>query len=300
MVGTGVRHVVVARMTAVFEPVAVVERATQAHVDVAGARVSYRRWRSDVAHTLVLLHGSGAHGLWFAGMVPHLTALGEVVAIDFSGHGESSWRAAYTPALWADEVEAVVAATNAGTVSVVAHSMGGYVAAELLSRGRMLVDDATIFDTRFRAKEGAASPYSRTPKQSLPTYESFEAARQRFRYIPEQPDANPELTDVVAREAVGAHGDRFGWKVDPNTFGTFRGYPFDEALARIGVPLTYVYGGRSDVCDETSAAFVTHHCSSPVTVGVLPDAYHHLVIDDPQGCARIVAAQRHQLLADGT
>lgn len=283
-----------------FEPVAVVERAFQGHVDVAGVRVSYRRWRSDVAHTLVLLHGSGAHGLWFAGMVPHLTALGEVIAIDFSGHGDSSWRHTYQPTTWADEVEAVLAATQADTVSVVAHSMGGYVAAELLQRDRIAVDDATIFDTRFRAKDGAKSPSSRTSRANLPTYETFAQARARFRYIPEQPDANAELTDVVAREAVGVHGDRFGWKVDPKAFGTFRGYAFDQALARITVPLTYAYGGRSDVCDESSAAFVSHHCGSPTTIAVLPDAYHHVVIDDPLGCARIVAAQRQQLLTDGT
>ncbi|MEX2533113.1 MAG: alpha/beta hydrolase [Nitriliruptoraceae bacterium] len=287
-------------MSDVIEPVAVVERAVQEHVDVAGVSVSYRRWRSDVAHTLVLLHGSGAHGLWFAGMVPHLTALGEVIAIDFSGHGDSAWRHTYHPTTWADEVEAVLAATNADTVSVVAHSMGGYVAAELLARDRVAADDATIFDTRFRAKDGAKSPPSGTPRVNLPTYETFAQARARFRYIPEQPDVNAELTDVVAREAVGIHGDRFGWKVDPKAFGTFHNYPFDLTLARITVPLTYAYGGRSEVCDASSAAFVSHHCDSPTTIAVLPDAYHHVVIDDPLGCARIVAAQRHQLLTDGT
>lgn len=287
-------------MTEMFEPVAVVERALQAHVAVAGTRVSYRRWRSDLPHTLVLLHGSGAHGLWFTGMVPYLTTLGQVVAIDFSGHGDSSWRDVYTPATWADEVEAVLAQVNADSVSVVAHSMGGYVAAEWLSRKQVVVADVTIFDTRFRAKQGAPSPYSRTPQARLPTYETFALARQRFRYIPEQPDGNPELTDVVAREAVGAHGERFGWKVDPKTFGTFRSYPFDEALAHITVPLTYVYGGKSEVCDATSAAFVLEHWGGPATIGVLPDAYHHLVIDDPQGCASMVAARRRQLLADST
>jgi pimeloyl-ACP methyl ester carboxylesterase len=287
-------------MTDTVEPVAVVERGVQHEVSVGSARVAFRRWGSDVNHTLVLLHGSGAHSLWFAGMVPHLTALGEVVALDFSGHGDSSWRDTYRPALWADEVEAVLSAVNADTVSVVAHSMGGYVAAELLARGPSHIEDATIFDTRFRAKEGAPSVYSRTPRDSLPTYETFAAARQRFRYIPEQPDLNPELTDVVAREAVGVYGDRFGWKVDPATFGTFRGHPFDELLARITVPTTYVYGGLSDVCDASSAQFVTDHLPGRATIGVLPHAYHHLIIDDPKGCAHVVSAHRQQLLTDST
>lgn len=282
------------------EPVAVVERATQKQVDVAGARVTYRLWPSVREHTVVLLHGSGAHGLWFAGMVPYLAALGQVVAVDFSGHGDSQWRDTYRPDLWANEVEAVLRDVSATTVSVVAHSMGGYVAAELLARPHLTVDDATVFDTRFRAKDGAPSPYSRTPRSTLPTYSSFDTIRARFRYIPAQPDVNPELTDVIAREAIGMHPTGYGWKVDPMTFGTFRGYPFDQVLARISVPVTYVYGGKSDVCDATSAAFVAEHWGGEVTVGSLPDAYHHLVIDDPYGCAKIVAARRHQILTDGT
>lgn len=276
------------------EPVAVVERSVQSHVEVYGVPVAYRRWSSGTDHTVIVLHGSGAHGLWFAGMVPHLTSLGQVVAIDFSGHGDSAWRAQYTPELWAAEVDAVLGAVGASTVSVVAHSMGGYVAAALLVNTAVAVTDVTIFDTRFRAKAGATPPPVRAGGSTLPTYPSFAHARSRFRYIPDQPDLNPELTDLVAREAIGVHPDGYGWKVDPATFGTFRGYPFDRALAQIHVPVTYVYGAQSDVCDATSAQHVVDHWAGPVTTGVIPGTYHHLVIDDPVRCAAFVAAQREQ------
>jgi len=66
------------------------------------------------------------------------------------------------------------------------------------------------------------------------------------------------------------------------------------------VPTTYVYGGLSDVCDASSAQFVTDHLPGRATIGVLPYAYHHLIIDDPKGCAHVVSAHRQQLLTDST
>lgn len=90
------------------------------------------------ASTVVLLHGWGASAYTFSETIPALTASGHrVVALDLPGHGLSDKprdAARYTLPAMANVVLATLAACGVQRFSLVAHSMGGAVALEMVSR----------------------------------------------------------------------------------------------------------------------------------------------------------------------
>src|SRR5262245_46598611 len=74
--------------------------------EVDGARIAYRAWGAPDAPPIVLLHGVAAHSRWWDAVAPALAERHRVVAIDFSGHGDSEHRTGYSKAVWAAEVHA--------------------------------------------------------------------------------------------------------------------------------------------------------------------------------------------------
>jgi pimeloyl-ACP methyl ester carboxylesterase len=105
---------------------------------VAGCAVE----RTGSGEPLVLLHGIGSRRQIWAPLLPGLTGVRDVVALDLPGFGEASGQpsaAGRFPAgsvgALADAVEAVCAALDLDRPHVAGNSMGGAVALELGRRG---------------------------------------------------------------------------------------------------------------------------------------------------------------------
>jgi pimeloyl-ACP methyl ester carboxylesterase len=111
---------------------------------------------------LVFIHGWSCHrGFWREQL-----ALGEharVITLDLAGHGARAARSArrtWSMAAFARDVEAVIAAADAGAVVLIGHSMGGAVGLEaalrLGDRCRLLLGIDTFTDDRFYRRRPAA------------------------------------------------------------------------------------------------------------------------------------------------
>src|SRR5579875_2025388 len=85
------------------------------------------------APPLVLLHGFSGSLHWFDRVVPLLADAFRLVRIDLLGHGSTGGPAADAP-LQARVLEAVLAALDVDGATVVGHSFGADVAAELAER----------------------------------------------------------------------------------------------------------------------------------------------------------------------
>jgi len=79
---------------------------------------------------IVCLHGVTAHAWVWSGVAERLVSVGQVVALDLRGFGDSQWSAdaAYSTADHVKDLEALIASLGAKQVDLVGASWGGLVA----------------------------------------------------------------------------------------------------------------------------------------------------------------------------
>ena len=272
------------------------ERST---VTVQGAPIETLAWGRAGDPGLLLLHGNGAHADWFSFIAPQLKPGRRVVAMSFSGMGGSGWRTQYSVAQWADEALAVAEATGlfSATVAptVVAHSFGGFPLMNLAARFGDRLARAVIVDTPLRPPPGVDGKRRHRAEnlRSARVYDSEAEALMRFRFLPPQGCAHPFVADVIARRGlkrvVGPHGQPgWVWRFDPFQFRHFDfGRPYRD-LKQARCPVTLVRGGRSRLITPELMAHAVALAPPGTTVLELPDADHHVMVDQPQAFAQLL------------
>ncbi len=271
-------------------------------VDVHGAEVAYLAWGDAAAPTMVLVHGGAAHARWWAALAPFLAEHHRVVALDLSGHGASGRRERYRPELWAEEVLAVAqAGGSGGRPVVVGHSMGGFVTVVAAAKHGAALDGAIVLDVPIRrpdpeSQEGRGGRMFRSPK----TYPDLDTAMEHFHLIPPQPCENTWLVRYIARHSLRETPDGWTWCFDPRIFTNREGpaSPSDyaEALASAACRFAIINGARSHIVDEEVRAYMAELLadSPAAAAGVpfveVPEAYHHLFLDQPLAVVTAIRA----------
>lgn len=253
--------------------------------------------------TAVLLHGGGAHAGWWRAVGGLLAGEGwHVVAPDLTGHGRSSHRATYTFTGWVEEIAEVIATSTADAVStartpgagplLVGHSMCGVVttmcaAAFGADLGGVLVLDTPLGipppDHIAHAEQRMATPRLAATAAEL---------HERFRLLPAQPVAHPDLLAAVARDSVARREGGWSWAFDPQMFLAHpEDRPADLAgvLAAAACPVRVVLASRSPVVPASDrdrlhalAADLPHLAAGDI------DAHHHPMLDRPREVAALM------------
>jgi pimeloyl-ACP methyl ester carboxylesterase len=267
-------------------------------VVVAGCEVAYLAWGAPGQPVLVLVHGGAAHAHWWSHLAPFLAEDHRVVAVDLSGHGASGWRETYRPELWADEVLAVAEAeATPGAVVrpvVVGHSMGGFVTIVVAARHGAALEGAIVLDAPVRRPDPESEEGRRRGRNMFrapKTYPALEEAVRHFHLVPPQPTTQPWLLEHVARHSLKRTPEGWTWRFDPGMFthraGPNRPSDFGPELARAACRLAIVTGERSSIVDDDVIAHMQQLVrGSPASAaGVpfvkVPDAHHHLLLDQP-------------------
>lgn len=268
------------------------------HVEVDGARIHYLAWGDPGRRGLVFVHGGAAHAHWWTHVAAAYASEYRVVAVDLSGHGESSHRGRYSLEQWADEVVAVVAdAEVAGPAVVVGHSMGGFVTIATAAlhpddlAGVIVVDSpVTQVDQEVgAAKAGQAFGVPRV-------YPNLGDALVRFRTVPAQRDYLPYVMHHVARRSVRPVEGGWSWKFDHNLFNAFDGHMRTVALPYLPqvrcrfALLRAEHGLVTPGIGESMYEMLGR--AAPVVE--LPEAGHHGMLDQPLVLTTAIRA----LLAD--
>lgn len=260
-------------------------------VDVEGAEIRFQV-SGDGDRDLLLVHGRGAHHLWWYRVLPLLEPSWRITRLDLSGHGDSGHRAAYSTRLWSAELLAVCDAVGARGSVLVGHSMGGNIS--LLTAvahperfaGLVMLDSGVRPPGRYRsfasdAREGARSP--RGPRYAA----TREELLTRFRLMPPQPHPEAEVMAVLGEYSARETERGWRWKHDLFEITDLGDEPVDRALGRLPFPVGYVYGTESQVTDRSSAEYV----GSVVTgsrVVALEGAHHHVILERPERCAELI------------
>lgn len=115
------------------------DRFAVQHLTVHGHRRAFIKAGNGPA--LVLLHGIGASSATWSGLIPMLTEQFTVIAPDLLGHGDSDApRADYSVAAYACGVRDLLALLGVERATVVGHSLGGAIAAQLTYQYPELVE----------------------------------------------------------------------------------------------------------------------------------------------------------------
>jgi len=257
-------------------------------VTVDGVEVRYGiRGHGD--RDLLLVHGSAAHHGWWYAVVPLLEDRWRVIELDLSGHGDSGHRAEHSGATWAEELLAVVRAAEGRSPVVAAHSLGGRVA--LLAAAAhpgafagMVLLDAGIWPPRQLAERlGATVPRVR----SVRVHATREAAVARFRLTPEQPAPPDGVLAPVAAASVRQVEGGWTWKHAGQAFPHLYGPDVERAAAGLVIPAVYASGAASRVVDDVLAERAAALMPRARHVR-LPGAHHHLPLEVPAECARVI------------
>ncbi len=270
------------------------------HVPVQGAPIEALAWGRVGDPGLLLLHGNGAHADWYSFIAPLLKAGRRVVALSFSGMGGSGWRTQYSVAQWADEALAVAEATGLFAAAVkpvfAAHSFGGFPLMRVAAAHGSRLARAVVIDTPLRPPPEAdgARRHRAENLRSARVYASQAEALQRFRLLPPQGCAHPWVADVIARRGLkqvagpsGAPG--WVWRFDPFVFRHFEfGRPYRD-LAAAQCPITLVRGGRSRLLTPALMDHARSLAPPGTPVLELPDADHHVMVDQPLAFADLLA-----------
>ena len=261
------------------------------HVEAAGARLHYRTWAPDDHDRPLLLfaHGYRGHSHWWDWTAPAFTDRYRVAALDFSGMGLSGWRPQYDGGRFALDLLAVLEALGSGPATVIGHSFGGASlvhacaldAEGAASRFRPpLIEHAILVDSKFRFPTRDAEPIAHKIGATRP-YASYADARARYRLLPPQPHGIDGLFEHLAGHSIRATEGGWLWHADPRLPFTPSERDGPAMLRRVATRVDFLYGELSAVVDAQRAADTVaclRRVRGPV---VVPEAHHHMMIDQP-------------------
>ena len=250
-----------------------------------GVPLAYRAWGRPENPGLVLIHGAMAHANWWDFIAPRFADRFHVVAPHLSGMGDSGHRDAYSTALFADDVAAVMDHAGMGTDAVVVgHSLGGAVALTFgvrhagRARGVVMLDSAVFPPDQPSPFDPATAPYR--PKTICPDYDTAVA---RFFPLPQQPCQHPYLLRYVAHHSVAPMQGGWSWKFDDALFKRLQMHEPWRELEALETPLAVIYGDRSAVFTEPVRDYVQRVARARAwPMFAIPGAHHHLMLDSPR------------------
>lgn len=263
--------------------------ATEYSVEVDDCNVAYREWRAheEPVGSILFLHGLYAHSRWWDFIAPQVSEGYRVLAMDFTGMGDSDQRYEYSSATYVDEILSVADAAqlDASTV-LVGHSFGGRMAAKAVVAKPERFGGLILVDSGVRAPDEpdrnleASMPRAGRPK----LYPNREIAESRFRLFPAQPNTNDYLLRFIARHSLlRVEGDSYTWKFDsdlPLALQDIEALPDDYRNLRL--PVAIIYGAASESYTEATNAFTLSLIPEPVRNASIADARHHVFLDQPE------------------
>lgn len=237
-------------------------------IEVGGRRLRYLALGSGEDVPVLLLHGFGADLNTWMFTQPALSEGRRTVALDLPGHGGSTKDVGAGDAdLFADAVEAALAALDISRTHLVGHSMGGAVALALASR-----DPSRIASVTAIASAGLGADINATFIEGF-----IRAARRRDAIdVLQMLVHNPSLVSRTMVEDVLRYKRLDGVAAALNTvaqawFGGGRQcVDLTGALSAIAVPVQLVWGR----CDRIVPVAHAEALASRLPVHVLEDTGH--------------------------
>jgi pimeloyl-ACP methyl ester carboxylesterase len=271
---------------------------TDLEVEVDGATIHALASGPVGARGLVFVHGGGAHAHWWTHVAATFSDRFRVLALDLSGHGDSSHRTAYSLEQWTDEVMAVAGAGGIdGPPVVVGHSMGGFVTVGTAARHGDRVAGAIVCDSPVTEPDPEVGAYRLRKAFGRPRlYPDAETAVRHFRTVPSQERYLDFVMDHVAHRSIREVPGGWRWKFDREVFAQFGSGLRGVALPYLSQVRCRFALLRSEhgLVTADIGRFMYEELGRVTPVIELPEAGHHAMLDQPL----ILLTALRTLLAD--
>ncbi|MBB3048583.1 pimeloyl-ACP methyl ester carboxylesterase [Litorivivens lipolytica] len=273
------------------------------HVEVDGCTIHYLCWNPEASDKppLLLAHGFCAHAHWWDFTVPALLDHYRIVALDFSGMGDSAHRESYSHPQYCKEIIAVIEAEAMAPVNLVGHSFGGLVSIQTTAAYPDKIQTLTIIDSRISQPRTGEEQPSRGASELRPkrVYPTLEQAMGRFRLIPEENCTHPALFAEVAKGSLQEVDGGWVWKFDDRITQTLKPVDIPEAelLPAITCPTAFIYGEHSIVAPRDVAEQTVGFMGNGRPAIEIADAHHHVLLDQPLALREHLRELLHELRA---
>jgi pimeloyl-ACP methyl ester carboxylesterase len=249
-----------------------------------------------------MTHGFLAHARCFAFIAPFLAENHDIVAYDLAGMGESEMIADCDGDRRAEGMIALAEALDlfSGAVKpkIIAHSFGSGVALTAMELagerfGGLIICDLMVMRPEKLAahfEAGGGPPGSGQSDRPNKVYPDYESARARFVLSPPQPAQQPFLFEYMAfhslRRVDDGEQQGWSWKFDPMVFhrnenDMVKWAHTPQRIVDLPYPLVIVHGEKSRLFDRDAANYLRELGGSHIPMIAIPDAEHHLMLDQP-------------------
>ena len=268
---------------------ALAKESESTFVEVEGARIETLAWGDRGRPGLLFLHGGAAHADWWAFIAPFFAGERRVVAPTFSGMGRSDWREAYDFKQFvreAREAGRALGAFEAGPPVAVGHSFGGRVSAGLAADFGDEIAAAVMVDPPIFAPQSGRTPPPPRAARARRIEPSLSAVVARFRLMPPQACANLFILDFIARRSAAETRDAegrpgFALSFDPGFFEKAKRLDPAPMLEAARAPLAVMRGEKSRLFEAQDAAYLMSLIPPGSPYVEIPEAEHHVMIDQP-------------------
>ena len=270
---------------------ALAQAPERTHLEVEGAEIEVLAWGERGKPGLLLLHGLTAHADWWSFLAPLLAQGRRVVAFSMSGMGRSDWRDTYSLDQHAREAIAVAQATGLFDSDVppilIGHSFGSFATRIVAHTIGAKLGGIVLVDGALAAGDHDVE-YGVVPERGHRhrVYPMLEQAVARFRFEPAQTCDHPYILDFLARTSLGlapaAHGgDGWSWRFDPDLRAKTLRTSSAELLAPVTCRVALLFGDRSKLMTSARLDLIRRHTPPAAPWIVIPDAGHHIMVDQP-------------------
>jgi pimeloyl-ACP methyl ester carboxylesterase len=264
-------------------------------VESDGCDINYLLWdgppKNERRGGLLFVHGGGGHGHWWSFLAPFFTNHYRVAAPDLSGMGDSGRRPEYSAEIRAAELGQVIENAGLGPeVTVIGHSFGGLTATRYAQMHGQDIAGLIIADSPIQAPEAQVE---RKPRRmgNKRHYPDFATALARFRLMPEQECENNFLVEHIGRHSLMREDEGWTWKFDGNAMHRRRfSEPYHAYLAQVKCRTALIYGEKSELVTSDTAEYMTSLMAPGSPVIGIPEAQHHLTLDQPMAFVTAVRA----------
>ena len=247
---------------------------------------------------VVCMHGLTRNARDFAGLARHLAGERRVLVPEMRGRGDSEYArdtASYTPAIYVEDVAALLDQEAVGRFVAVGTSLGGLMTMLLAARGTGRIAGAVLNDIGPEVEAGGLARIGEYVGQgrNFPTWMHAARALEEV-HSAAHPDFDTEEWIAMAKRTMTVQQNgRIAFDYDMSIAEPFQGgeggappdlWPAFEALS--DAPLLLVRGGLSDLLSaQTAEEMVARHPDAELVT--VPGVGHAPLLEEPEALVAI-------------